>query len=329
MRTIIVGDVDPDEQAHLDRWEEAHPGYRLVRHCGALSVAAIAAAAPVDAACILGTVMTPAHCDALTRAGGRVISTRSIGYDSIDRDAWREGGLRVAHVEYSPGAVAEFTLMLMLMALRRYPLMAARFGAQDFVPQGMAGRELADLTVGIIGAGRIGGRVAALLAGFGCTVLATDPVPRDDLAGLVTYVSREQLLCAADIVTLHTPLTDTTRHLIDAPALAAMKDDAILVNCARGAVVDTEALADALEAGQIGGAALDVVEGEGDFYFRDRRGALIANPPFARLRALPNVVLTPHFAYLTSNVVAQMVTDGLDHAVDLIESGECAFEVHP
>ncbi|MBD3688822.1 lactate dehydrogenase [Nanchangia anserum] len=324
---IIVGDVDPDEVPFFDQWRADNPGVTLELHAGHLSVEDLRCGGDFAGVCVLGTPMTREMMTEMVAHGARYISNRSIGYDNIDFAAARDLGIRVAHVQYSPGSVAEFTLMLMLMTLRKVRQMRERFAAQDFVPAGLDGRELASLTVGILGAGRIGGRVAQLLSSFGCTVLAHDPVQRPELDGIVTYVDAEELFRRSDVVTIHALLDDSTYHLVDAEALAALPEGAIVVNAARGAIIDTPALVDALESGRLAGAALDVVEGEVDYYFADCRGRAIADPLFARLRALPTVILTQHLAYLTREVVEEMVRDGLDHMREFVTTGRCDDEV--
>ena len=325
---ILIGDVDPGEVEFFEQWRAAHPGVELDLIRGHLSLADLERPEHYDAVCVLGTPLTRQAIDVLAAHGARAISNRSIGNDNVDLVAARDAGVLVANVSYSPGSVAEFTLMLILASLRKLGDVRKRFDAQDFVPAGLEGRELANLTVGIVGAGRIGGRLAELLAGFGCTVLATDPKPRKELAGLVTYVTPAELYRRSDVVTVHALLDDSTEHLLDEAAFAAMTDGVVVVNCARGPIVDTRALIAALEAGKVGAAALDVLEGEVDYYFQDCRGQVIADPFFARLRAMPNVILTPHFAYLTREVVASMVADGLDHCLALVGSGPCDHEVH-
>jgi len=154
--------------------------------------------------------------------------------------------------------------------------------------------------VGIIGTGRIGAVLAHILHGFGCNLLALDPVSSDAVRALgARYVALPELLAQADIISLHTPLTPQTRHLIDAQALAAIKRGAILINTSRGALVDAKALIGALKAGRLGGVALDVYEEEGDLYFRDLSDEVIADDVFERLLTFPNVLITAHQAYFT------------------------------
>jgi D-specific alpha-keto acid dehydrogenase len=153
----------------------------------------------------------------------------------------------------------------------------------------------------VVGTGRIGTAVIKLLSGFGCAILTYDPRPS---AGGV-YGGLDEFLQKSDLVTLHLPLTDETRHFLDRERIAKMRRGAILVNTARGALVDVAALTDALEHGGIACAALDVVEGEEGFFYRDC--SAIASPPFARLFALPNAIVTPHTAFYTEHALSDIV----------------------
>ncbi|QOX81573.1 lactate dehydrogenase [Nanchangia anserum] len=216
---------------------------------------------------------------------------------------------------------------MMLMVLRKIRPMLRRFDAQDFRTDGLEGGELAGRTVGIIGAGNIGATLARCLSGFGCEILATDPYPRPDLDTIVTYVDLDELLRRSDVVTIHMALSEQTRHLIDRDALAQMKPDAILINCARGPMVDTAALVDALAEGRLAGAGLDVVEGEEAFSYRDLPTHIVDDVAFARLRAMPNVVVTSHMAYLTREVVRETVQRGFGHALMFAAGEDVPFEI--
>lgn len=239
----------------------------------------------------------------LGEAGVAYISTRSTGYDHIDVDFARSIGITVEGVEYSPDSVADFTLMLMLMAARDARSIITRAEVHDFRLNRVRGRELRDLTIGVIGTGRIGAAVIARLQGFGCRVLAYDRNPKT----AAEYVELDELLRRSDIVTLHTPLSSETEHLLDRHRLGRMKRGAIVVNTGRGSLIDTESLVSALERGTVGGAALDVVEGEEGVFYTDRRNRPIESPLFRRLQRLPNVLITPHTAYFTEHALHDIV----------------------
>lgn len=244
---------------------------------------------------------------ALSQAGVTYISTRSIGYNHLDVKYAERLGIRVENVAYSPDSVADYTLMLMLMAVRNAKSVILRADVHDYRLPDVRGRELRDLTIGVVGTGRIGTAVMDRLQGFGCRVLAYDSRPKD----AAHFVSLDELLRRSDIVTLHTPLTADTRHLLDRRRIEQMKLGAFLVNTGRGPLVDTEALLHALESGRLAGAALDVVEGEEGVFYTDRRDRPIESKPLLRLQELPNVLISPHIAYYTEHALSDTVENSL------------------
>ena len=240
---------------------------------------------------------------ALSQAGVTYISTRSVGYDHIDVTYAESVGISVETVAYSPDSVADYTLMLMLMAVRHAKSVIRRADVHDYRLNDERGKELRDLTVGVIGTGRIGAAVIDRLRGFGCRVLANDRCPK----AAADYVPLCELLGRSDIVTLHTPLTAETHHLLDRARIQEMKPGAFVINTGRGALLDTGALVLALESGRLGGAALDVLEGEEGIFYADCRGKPIGSRLLLRLQELPNVLITPHTAYYTDHALSDMV----------------------
>ncbi|MFF7980046.1 D-isomer specific 2-hydroxyacid dehydrogenase family protein [Streptomyces sp. NPDC007901] len=254
---------------------------------------------------------------ALGRAGVEYISTRSIGRNHIDVAYAERVGLTVGNVSYSPDSVADYTLMLMLMAVRHARSVIRRADAHDYRLGDVRGRELRDLTVGVVGTGRIGTAVMERLRGFGCRVLASGSRP-EAAAG---HVPLDELLRLSDIVTLHTTLNADTHHLLDRRRIAQMKNGAFVVNTGRGSLLDTEALVPALESGRLGGAALDVVEGEEGVFYTDRRNRPVENATLLRLHRLPNVLISPHTAYYTDHALSDTVENSLVNCLEF-ESGE-------
>ncbi|ONI89630.1 lactate dehydrogenase [Actinosynnema sp. ALI-1.44] len=254
---------------------------------------------------------------ALSEAGVAYISTRSIGYNHIDVEYAQSVGIRVENVAYSPDSVADYTIMLMLMAVRHAKAMIRATDVHDYRLNEVRGKELRDLTVGVVGTGRIGAAVIDRLWGFGCQKLAYDirPVTSAD------YVPLDELLQQSDIVTLHTPLTAETRHLLDRGRIDQMKPGAFVINTGRGPLIDTEALVLALESGRLGGAALDVVEGEENIFYADCRDRPIDNKPLVRLQSMPNVLISPHTAYYTDHALSDTVENSLINCVNF-ESGK-------
>jgi D-specific alpha-keto acid dehydrogenase len=208
--------------------------------------------------------------------------------------------------------VADYTLMLMLMTVRHAKSVIRRVDAHDYRLNDVRGKELRDLTIGVIGTGRIGAAVIDRLRGFGCRILAYDTRPQTS----ADYVSLGELLQRSDIVTLHTPLTAETHHLLHRHRIARMKQGAVIVNTGRGALLDTEALVCALESGRLGGAALDVLEGEEGIFYADCSAKPIDNPLLLRLHELPNVLISPHTAYYTDHALSDTVEHSLTNCLD-------------
>jgi D-specific alpha-keto acid dehydrogenase len=248
---------------------------------------------------------------ALSRVGVRYISTRSVGYDHIDVRHAEELGIAVESVAYSPDSVADFTLMLMLMVARAAQSTLSRVQTHDYRLDDVGGRELRDMTTGVIGMGNIGVAVRDRLHGFGCRVLAYDRCPTTS----AQYVPLDELLQQSDIVTLHTPLNADTHHLLSRRRLAQMKEGAFVINTGRGALLDTAALVDALEGGRLGGAALDVLEGEEGVFYTDHRQRPVEHELLLRLHQLPNVIITPHTAYHTDHALHDIVENTLGHCL--------------
>lgn len=244
---------------------------------------------------------------ALSRAGVRYLSTRSIGYNHIDVKYAESVGISVENIAYSPDSVADYTLMLMLMAVRNAKSMISRAELDDFRLNDVRGKELRDLSVGVIGTGRIGAAVMDRLRGFGCRILAYDLRP----TASADYVPLDELLRRSDIVTLHTPLNADTDHLLNRQRIGRMKRGALLINTGRGPLLDTEALISALESGKLGGAALDVLEGEEGVFYFDCRKKAVENKLLLRLQKLPNVLITPHTAYYTEHALSDTVENTL------------------
>jgi D-specific alpha-keto acid dehydrogenase len=247
--------------------------------------------------------VTGATLRALSDAGVEYISTRSIGQDHVDAAYAASVGIRVGTVAYSPDSVADYTLMLMLMAVRNARSVIRRADVGDYRLNEAPGKELRDLVVGVVGTGRIGTAVIERLRGFGCRILAHDTRP----GAAARYVSLDDLVRHSDIVTLHLPLNAHTHHLLDRRRIGLMPPGAFVVNTGRGALLDTEALIRALESGCLGGAALDVLEGEEGVFYADRRRQPAECGPLARLQELPNVLISPHTAYYTDHALRDTV----------------------
>ena len=279
-----------------------------------------------DAISIITNPMFPEILDAFHSIGIRYISTRSIGYEHIDIEYAHSLGMRAAHVVYSPNSVANYTIMLILMACRNMPWIMKKADCQDFSLQGKMGKELSLSTVGVIGTGSIGKTVVQRLAGFGCRILAHSYVEDDEVKQYAEYVSFEELIEKSDIITLHVPGNAENTHLLDAAAFEKMRDGVIIVNTARGFVVDTAALIAALKREKVGFAALDTFEGEAGLYYLNKETQKLDNDFMAILKGFPNVILSPHMAFYTEQAVSDMVENSIKGLLGF-ESGENFLEV--
>ena len=242
----------------------------------------------------------------LAAGGTRLIALRSAGYNHVDLNAAQQLGISVVRVPaYSPFAIAEHAVALILALNRRIHRAFNRTREGDFSLHGLIGFDLHGKTVGIIGTGQIGAAFARIMAGFGCQLLAHDPHPDPQLQALgVRYLPLAELLAQAQIVSLHCPLTNSTRHLINQQSLACMQPGAMLINTGRGALVDTPALIDALKSAQLGYLGLDVYEEEAALFFEDQSDQPLQDDVLARLLTFPNVIVTAHQAFLTREALA-------------------------
>lgn len=270
--------------------------------------------------------------EAVYASGARLVALRSTGYDNVDLVAAKKLGLTVLRVPaYSPHAVAEHAIALIMALNRKTHLANARVHRQDFTLDGLVGFDLFGKTVGVVGTGRIGVVAARILGqGFGCKVLATDPVPCSACMEMgVRYVELAELLAAADIVTLHCPLDSGTRHLIDGAALQRMKPGAMLVNTSRGAVLDTQAAIAALDSGKLGALGLDVYEGEAALFFRDLSDQALTDETFKKLLAFPNVIVTGHQAFLTREALRGIAETTIRNLTDFERGDPCTDNLVP
>lgn len=242
----------------------------------------------------------------LAAGGTKLIALRSAGYNHVDLAAAHALGLAVVRVPaYSPHAVAEHGVGLVLALCRHLHRAYNRTREGDFSLHGLTGFDLHGRTVGVIGSGQIGEVFARIMSGFGCHILAYDPYPNRAIEALGgRFVELDELLAQSDIISLHCPLNEATQHLINARSLARMKRGAMLINTGRGALVDTPALIEALKSGQLGYLGLDVYEEEADIFFADRSDQPLQDDVLARLLTFPNVIITAHQAFLTREALA-------------------------
>lgn len=296
------------EQDEADLFDELSPRFGVMPTITSTALSETTIVAVAGNRCIsVGhkSAITGRMLRALKEAGVKYISTRSIGFDHIDLDVADTVGITVENVVYAPDGVADYTLMLMLMAIRNVKHAVSSAEKHDFRLGAVRGKDLRDMTVGVVGVGHIGKAVVKRLQGFGCRVLAYNNGRK--VAAAADFVSLDDLLLESDIVTLHMPLNIDTHHFIRHKQLEMMKQGAFLVNTGRGALVDTDALIAALEGGKLGGVALDVLEGEEGLFYSDCRKRPADNDFLLRLQRLPNAIVTPHTAYYTRRALYDTV----------------------
>ncbi|MDJ0952431.1 MAG: 2-hydroxyacid dehydrogenase [Acidimicrobiia bacterium] len=247
----------------------------------------------------------------LARAEPKLIALRSAGFNHVDLDAAKSLDLTIVRVPaYSPRSVAEHTVALMLALDRKIHRAHARVREGNLSLDGLLGFDLGSRTVGVVGTGKIGVEVARILKGFGCDLIGYDVFENPDAIALgLEYVELKELWERADVVTLHAPLTPETHHIVDAFAIANMKDGVMVINTSRGALIDTAAAIEGLKSGKIGHLGLDVYEEEGDLFFEDLSDTVIQDDMFSRLLTFPNVLITGHQAFFTVEALEAIAHD--------------------
>ena len=267
----------------------------------------------------------------LASYGIKQIAQRSAGFEMHDLTSATENGLIISNVpSYSPESIAEYAVTAALNLVRKTDLIREKVAEQDFrwMPA-IRARVVKEMTVAIIGVGRIGSRVANIYRGFGANVVAYDIAPREEFESLVAYQeSAEAAISQADIVTIHMPATDVNYHQFSLDLFKQFKSGAILVNTARGPIVHTEDLFLALEEGYIAGAALDVYEGEAPYVPVDWRGRDITDPIYQQLVKHPQIIYTPHTAYYTDTAVQNLIDIPLDATLSVIQTGDTDVRVN-
>lgn len=289
-----------------------------------------ALAAGADAVCIFVNDVADAEVlGLLASLGVRHVALRCAGFNNVDLEAAARLGLTVVRVPaYSPNAVAEHTIALILALNRRVYKAYNRVRDGNFSLDGLVGFDLAGKTAGIVGTGRIGAIVARLLWHFRCEVVCFDPIENPRVTELgMRYVEIAELWARSDLISLNCPLTPGTHHLVSATAVDAMKPGVMLVNTGRGALVDTVAVIDGLKTGQIGSLALDVYEEEAELFFEDRSGEVLTDDVFARLLTFPYVLITAHQGFLTREALAAIAETTLATLGDLEAGRPCPNEL--
>ena len=316
MKLIFMG-VNAQEKSFIDMWAKHHQiVVKVVTEN--LSIENVDQTKGFDGICLYPSqeMATQARLyQKLEENGIKVLSIKSTGVDGINFDFAKQHRLTVTNVPgYSPTSVGHFAVMLILMTLRNVPSYLNHDNRKAHL-----GRELSDVTIGILGTGRIGSLVADNLMAMGANVIAY--ATRENLslkARGLKYVSFDALIQNSDVISIHIPASSKNYHLFSTNVFAKMKENAILINTARGAIIDTQALIPFLEAGKIGGLGIDAIEDEEKYFLT----GWSENPLVKQLVAFPNVLITPHIAYFTGLAVREIVETALDNAVAVVNNEE-------
>ncbi|QEA35443.1 NAD(P)-dependent oxidoreductase [Weissella soli] len=316
---IKLYSVRPDEQVAIDKYATTHPGIELITTTDEFHPDNVTSAQGVDAIVI----------QQRSAVGGDAKFYETLAGFGLKQITTRTAGLKVSNVPaYSPRSVAEFALMQIFRLLRHTPEFDANIAQQNYTWDGLQSREIHSVTVGIIGAGRIGGTLANLLHALGARVLAYDVKPRVEVAYVAEYVTLPELLAQSDVISLHVDLNPTSEGLISAAVLQQMKPGMLLVNASRGPVIDTKALFKALDDGIVAAAALDTIEGEGPVFAKDLSGQALTDPIIAEAQKRHDILLTPHIAFYTNKAVENMVQISLDDALAIVTHGHSEHDVN-
>jgi D-lactate dehydrogenase len=270
------------------------------------------------------------NLEALKAEGVELVALRCAGYNNVDVAAANKLGITVAHVPaYSPEAVAEHTVALILSLNRKICHAYRQIREGNFSLEGLVGFNLHGKTIGLVGTGRIGTAVAKILGrGFGCKLLGYDPEPNRACLGLgLRYVDLSKLAAESDIISLHAPLLSATAHLINRDTIAQMKRGVMLINTSRGGLIDTQAVIDAVKTGQIGYVGLDVYEEETEIFFEDLSFQVIPDDVFSRLLTLPDVLITGHQAFLTSEALQHIAQTTIENIIEFGATKVCRNQV--
>ena len=260
----------------------------------------------------------------LAQLGIKLILMRCAGFNNVDLQVSKQLGLTIMRVPaYSPEAVAEHAIALMMTLNRRIHKAYQRTRDANFSLEGLVGFNMFGKTMGVIGTGKIGIAAMRILKGFGCNLLAYDPYPSEQAIALgANYVSLDQLFTQSDVITLHCPLTEENQHLLNQDSFAKMKEGVMIINTSRGALLNAKDSIEALKQGKIGGLGLDVYEEEDSLFFKDHSSEIITDDVFRRLSSCHNVIFTGHQAFLTKEALTSIAQTTLDN-LQYFAAGRC------
>ena len=324
---IAVFEKRPYEEEIIKEFQTKN-GIEVVSTDEILDDTTIALCKNADAITTLGfSKLDKKLLDKIKSYGVKYISTRTIGYNHYDLDYAKKIGFKVCNVTYAPNGVADFTVMLMLLTIRKYKPAMWRQNVNDYTLNGLMGKEMRHMTIGVIGTGRIGFTVIKNLSGFGCKILAYDKYQNNSVKEFAEYVDFDKLLKESDIITIHVPLTPENKEIINKNSISKMKDGVIIVNTARSELTNIQDLIEGIETQKIGALALDVFDNEDEIYHHYFSTDIIKNRDMAYLRQFPNVILTQHMAFFTDSAVNEMIINSLNNLLDFYNTGTCRNEL--
>lgn len=326
---IAFFDAKPYDKPSFDKYGN-EAGFKFKYYETKLNEDTVDLAHGYDGVCVfVNDTVNAAVIDRLCELGVKFVALRCAGFNNVDmKHAF--GKIHVLRVPaYSPYAVAEHAMALLLTSIRRIHKAYIRTKDFNFSLSGFTGFDLHGKTVGIVGTGKIGRVFLDICRGFGMKVLAYDKFPAPDLdnGDTVRYVELDELFANSDIISLHCPLTEETHHLIDEKALEKCKKGVVILNTSRGALVDAEALLAGIKSRKVGAACLDVYEEESDWFFEDYSGHIVEDDTLARLISMPNVIVTSHQAFLTEEALSNIAETTVQNILDLTGKGECPNEL--
>lgn len=324
MKNIAFFDTKPYDREYFEK--TPHEGLHFKFYVNKLNAETAFVAKGCEGACaFVNDTIDKQAIDELYNCGVRVLAMRCAGYNNIDFKA-AAGKIKILRVpNYSPYAVAEHTMALILCLNRKIHRAFNRTRDYNFSINGLEGFDLHGKTVGVIGTGKIGQIFLGVCRGFGMKTIAYDPYPLNDNS--IEYVSKEELFRRSDIISLHCPLTDSTYHIIDEEALSLTKKGVYIINTSRGALIDSEALLKALKDYRVGGAGLDVYEEESELFFEDFSGSVIQDDTLSLLVNMPNVIVTSHQAFLTREALTNIAEVTINNLYDFFAGNELKNEV--
>lgn len=319
----------PYDIASFDKINERF-GFDIRYYKGHLNINNVVLTQHADAVCIfVNDTADAAVIDALIANGVKLLALRCAGFNNVDLNA-AKGRLPIVRVPaYSPYAVAEYTLALMLSLNRKIHRAYWRTKDGNFSLNGLMGFDMHGKTAGIIGTGKIARILIHMLRGLGMRVLANDLYPDDQFAEEegIAYVPLDELYRESDIISLHCPLTDQTRYLINEDSIGKMKEGVMIINTGRGQLIHTNALIEGLKEKKISAAGLDVYEEEGDYFYEDKSDKIIDDDVLARLLSFNNVIVTSHQAFFTKEAMHNIAETTLQNVRDFEEGRPLVHEV--